>query len=50
MQKDTPLTNDTISSESVLGENMELLILHKAYLDLTENDEEKEGQENAGKN
>ena len=50
MQKDTPLTNDTLSSDSVLGENMELLILHKAYLDLTEDDEKREGQENADKN
>lgn len=50
MQKDTPITNDPLSSESVLGQNMELLILHKAYLDLTEDDEKKEGQENADKN
>ena len=51
MQKDTPITNDPLSSESVLGQNMELLILHKAYLDLTEDDEdEKEEQEDADKN
>lgn len=50
MQKDTPLTSDPLSSESVLGENMELLILHKAYLDLTENDENKEEEEDADKN
>ncbi len=50
MKKDTPLTNDTLSSDSVLGENMELLILHKAYLDLTEEDEKKEDQEDADKN
>lgn len=50
MQKDTPVTNDSFSSESILGENLELLILHKAYLDLTEDDEKKEGQENADKN
>lgn len=50
MKKDTPLTNDTLSFDSVLGENMELLILHKAYLDLTEDDEKKEDQENADKN
>ncbi|MBQ8764851.1 MAG: hypothetical protein IJZ12_02890 [Clostridia bacterium] len=50
MQKDTPITNEPLSSESVLGQNMELLILHKAYLDLTEEDEKKEGSENADKN
>lgn len=50
MQKDTPLTGDTLSSESVLGENMELLILHKEYLDLTGDDEKKEDQEDADKN
>lgn len=51
MQKDTLLTDDTLSSDSVLGENLELLILHKAYLDLTEDDEdEKEEQEDADKN
>ncbi len=50
MQKDTPLTSDTLSSDSVLGENMELLILHKAYLDLTEDDEKKEDEKNADKN
>ncbi len=51
MQKDTPIANDTLSSDSVLGDNMELLILHKAYLDLTEDDEEKkEEREDADKN
>ena len=50
MQKDTPITNDPLSSESVLGENIELLSLHKAYLDLTENDENKEDKEDADKN
>ena len=50
MQKDTPITNDPLSSESVLGQNMELLILHKAYLDLTEDDEKREGKETADKN
>ncbi len=50
MQKDTPLTSDTLSSNDVLGDNMELLILHKAYLDLTEDDEKKEDQEDADKN
>ena len=51
MQKDTPITNDTLSSESVLGQNMKLLILHKEYLDLTDNDEEKkENGKDADKN
>ncbi len=50
MQKDTPLTGDTLSSESVLGNNMELLILHKAYHDLTEDEEKKEDEKNADKN
>lgn len=50
MRKDTPLTNDTLSSDSVLGENMELPILHKTYLELTEDDEKKEDQEDADKN
>lgn len=50
MQKDTPLTNDTLSSDSVLGENMELLILHKAYLDLTQDDKKREEEEDANKN
>ncbi len=50
MQKDTPLTNDTLSSDSVLGENMKLLIQHKAYLELTQDDEKKEEQEDADKN
>lgn len=50
MQKDTPIIGDTLSSESVLGDNLELLILHKAYLDLTEDDEKKEDNENDGKN
>lgn len=50
MKKDTPLTNDTLSSDSVLGENMELLILHKAYLDLTEDDKKREEEEDVNKN
>ena len=43
MQKDTPITNDFASDNSALGDNLELLILHKAYLDLTD-DEETEGE------
>jgi len=51
MQKDTPLTENSISSDGVLGDNLELLILHRAYLNLTENDEEKrEEKENDNKN
>ncbi len=50
MQKDTPITGDTLSPDSFLGENMELLILYKAYLDLTEDDEKREEQKNADKN
>ena len=50
MQKDTPLTENTTSSDGVLGDNLELLILHKTYLDLTENGEEKEEKENDNKN
>ena len=50
MKKDIPIINDPLSSESIMGQNMELFILHKAYLDLTEDDEKKEEQENADKN
>lgn len=50
MQKDTPITNDTLSSDSVLGTDLELLIRHKAYIDLAEGDKEKkEGKKDAYK-
>lgn len=39
MNDNTPL-NDTVSSD-VLGENLKLLILHKTYLEITEDKEEK---------
>ena len=43
MQKDTPITNDITIESGALGDNLELWILHKAYLDLTDSQEEKEG-------
>lgn len=48
MQKDTPITNDFQNNESVLGDNLELLILHREFLNLT--DDEKGEGENADKN
>ena len=42
MKKDVPLTDNALLSNGVLGDNLELLILHKAYVDLTEDKEEKE--------
>lgn len=44
MQKNTPVTNDPISSDGILGDNLEALILHKAYLELVKDKEEKEGK------
>ena len=49
MKKDTPITNDLEGSESVLGDNLELFILHREYLALTDGDK-KEETENADKN
>jgi len=50
MQKDTPLTSNTLESDGILGDNLELLVLHQAYLDLFENDEDgKENKKDANK-
>ena len=43
MQNDTPLANDSLSPNGVLGDNLELLLLHKAYLDLVNDEENEEG-------
>ena len=46
MKKDVPLTDNTLFSNGVLGDNLELLVLHQAYVDLTEDDEETEDEKN----
>ena len=45
MKKDVPITDNALLSNGVLGDNLELLILHKAYAELTEDEEEREGEE-----
>jgi len=45
MQNDTPINDNTISTEDVLGDNMKLLILHKAFNEITSKDNKKEEKE-----
>lgn len=45
MKDNTPVNDPTQSSEDVLGENQKLLILHKAFNELTEDESEKDRRE-----
>lgn len=44
MQENTPITDTSLNSEDALGENLKLLILHKAFNEIVdeENPENKE--------
>jgi len=45
MQNNTPTSDNTLSSEGILGENMKLLILQKAFNEITGSNEEKTEEE-----
>lgn len=45
MRNNTPITENTLSSEGVLGENMKLLVLQKAFNEILSDDNEKKEEE-----
>ncbi len=45
MQNNTPITENTLSSDGILGDNMKLLILQKAFNEITSEDNEKREEE-----
>lgn len=45
MQENTPITDNTLNSEDVLGENLKLLILHKAFNEIVDGEDSKSEEE-----